>query len=947
MWIRKDWNHVTAMFWVSSVDWITPVAIKINPLTWRVLVEVSWGWTWDMLSSVYDPAEIKEQLVWETASQTLENKTINTADNTIDVNYSDVNTENWIWTPKADLIDLQKTFDHVWSTWVTHDCEITDHWNWTVSIWDWTGVIRASEDPHSTLYPVNITAQWPISLTDDATNYISLDYNSWSPQFIVSTDITSFNCLDTCIAYVIHRDLNSLNIIDAREQNVDSNRKSRRLFLKFSKFIHAQWWTVISEKTSLDIAVTAGDFFFMLEALPHDAYDTSVAWTANANVFDLYYRDWGTGFTKVDDQKVIDPSVYDGDTGTPIALSNNTKYWVTWFYLAHNWPTRLVAVMGQEEYANQADAEAANPPWEVPSIVAWMWSLIWFTVASKIATSFDNELSAFAQSFTASAATSHNALAWLDWWEAWYYWHLSNSAQSITWDKTFNDSVIITWDLTVNWTTTSINTTDLEVEDKNITVNHWWNDASSEWAWLTIERTWTDGSIIYADALISKFKIWALWAEKEVVDVSSAQTLENKTLTDASVNWVTLTNWWAATDFLNAEWDYVDAWWGWGDTVNFEILSADKTLVDWDDVIQMLDPNGSNRTITMPVWVEWMRFRITNNDDNNTSANIMFIKDNWWWTLDLIYAWNSCYITFDWAEWQSVNWLWWWESDNRLNVGLWFYVQWFDKWTALGSYSKWFTSWVWVWYSASWQAYWVALWVSTSWYNHWIAIWYQSISSWNSNSYSWAIGWKFKNDKDNYIAFSRWTGTTDTTSKRIWLDFTETNKVALEINESTSAPTTTTDKLYNVGWALTWNWTDLTAWGWVSALFSAYTTTSSAQWTASWIDLIFQAEDFDDDSVYNISTWVFTAPSAWKYQFSINFKYVWNTTGDQMVLQITKNGSSYQKITSLAAANSSFTTTLIIDLALNDTVNLKWLNLTATRWQMYYQESRFQWYKVA
>jgi hypothetical protein len=102
---------------------------------------------------------------------------------------------------------------------------------------------------------------------------------------------------------------------------------------------------------------------------------------------------------------------------------------------------------------------------------------------------------------------------------------------------TIDDSgnMIITGDLTVNGTTTTINTANLDVEDANISVNINGNDASSEGSGLTINRTGTDGSFVYEDALTTKFKIGALGSEVEIADISSAQTLTNKTI-DADNN---------------------------------------------------------------------------------------------------------------------------------------------------------------------------------------------------------------------------------------------------------------------------------------------------------------------------------------------------------------------------------------------------------------------------
>jgi hypothetical protein len=99
---------------------------------------------------------------------------------------------------------------------------------------------------------------------------------------------------------------------------------------------------------------------------------------------------------------------------------------------------------------------------------------------------------------------------------------------------TVSDTMVVTGDLTVQGTTTSVDTDNLEVKDKNIVVNNGGNDASSEGAGVTVERTGTDGSIIYADSATSKFKVGAAGSEVEVADISSAQAITNKNISSSS-----------------------------------------------------------------------------------------------------------------------------------------------------------------------------------------------------------------------------------------------------------------------------------------------------------------------------------------------------------------------------------------------------------------------------
>jgi hypothetical protein len=77
-------------------------------------------------------------------------------------------------------------------------------------------------------------------------------------------------------------------------------------------------------------------------------------------------------------------------------------------------------------------------------------------------------------------------------------------------------NVQIPGNLTVSGTTTTVNTDSLDVEDKNITVSKGGNDAVSEGAGITVDRTGTKGSLIYKAAAQNKFAIGDLGAEKDI-----------------------------------------------------------------------------------------------------------------------------------------------------------------------------------------------------------------------------------------------------------------------------------------------------------------------------------------------------------------------------------------------------------------------------------------------
>jgi hypothetical protein len=91
-------------------------------------------------------------------------------------------------------------------------------------------------------------------------------------------------------------------------------------------------------------------------------------------------------------------------------------------------------------------------------------------------------------------------------------------------------------DLTVNGTMTTVNSTTVTTVDPNITLNQGGSDATAEGSGITTDRVGTKGSIAYQNSLTSKYKAGDLGSEQEIVTVGHAQTLTNKTLTDAEIN---------------------------------------------------------------------------------------------------------------------------------------------------------------------------------------------------------------------------------------------------------------------------------------------------------------------------------------------------------------------------------------------------------------------------
>jgi hypothetical protein len=135
-----------------------------------------------------------------------------------------------------------------------------------------------------------------------------------------------------------------------------------------------------------------------------------------------------------------------------------------------------------------------------------------------------------------------------------------------------SDNVVIPGDLTVNGTTTTINTDTLDVEDANITVNNGGTQATADAndAGFTVEMSdATDTRVGYDSTLTSRFKCGDVGSESEIVTATASQTVTSKDLD--------LTGAAAATNRAVVSSDT---------TVNLQGLARKKGVIYFDDTDQ-------------------------------------------------------------------------------------------------------------------------------------------------------------------------------------------------------------------------------------------------------------------------------------------------------------------------------------------------------------------------
>lgn len=358
---------------------------------------------------------------------------------------------------------------YAWSSGVISNGNLTKNLDGTVSIEAAEAALREAPSATARIHIVQLPAYPNIPLVDNSTNYIYADFNNGSPVFKVTTSIAGLNCMDKCVTWVVVREGTDLHTVDARAQNVDISTKTRRLFMDFSRFIHASGGSMLGA-SGLTISVTAGKFYFMTAPIPHASFNTSVPGVDLQNIFMTYHRDGLGGWTRTEGIKEISTTLYDDGSGT-LALIGSNKFVVSWVFMLMNTPPALVVVYGQNEYSSLDAALLDAVPSGLPASLQGLGVLIGRVVFQSAATSFSAVESAFTSQFYTSAVSDHNSLSSLQGGGLNEYYHLTAAQYTEVTTKSFMDSFQVAKqnaDVVTNVYTDGILTEQQIVED-NIT----------------------------------------------------------------------------------------------------------------------------------------------------------------------------------------------------------------------------------------------------------------------------------------------------------------------------------------------------------------------------------------------------------------------------------------------------------------------------------------------
>jgi hypothetical protein len=281
---------------------------------------------------------------------------------------------------------------------------ITDGGSGTVDITAGEVFIRSTNSELGELFSAPFSAVTGQALTDNSNNFIYVQYNSGTPNIVVSA--TPLADVHTNVVLgIIYR---ASSVVEITNVDIPTSQIGQLIAkrLTFVDGLTRQSGSITSETGTRNIAITAGLWWLALTEYSVGAFDSS-----GSDTWSYWYEDGSSGYTEVTTQTQIDNTQYDDSSGSLATLGNN-RYGVHWVY--QNITGAVDIVYGKGSYTLTAAEEASVPTAIPPFITGFHELLISKVIILKSASVFTDIQIPFSVQFNLGVASNHSDLGGLN-----------------------------------------------------------------------------------------------------------------------------------------------------------------------------------------------------------------------------------------------------------------------------------------------------------------------------------------------------------------------------------------------------------------------------------------------------------------------------------------------------------------------------------------------------
>ena len=236
-----------------------------------------------------------------------------------------------------------------------------------------------------------------VTLTDNKTNYIYVDYNGGTPQILATTSRATIEKYRQFTLGLVSKEGSTLRIEKGGVRTCDIARILHELFIERDGFSHISGATT-AETGALNLYVTAGVWYRGLNRFTTPIFDTSVA-----DTFEYTHYGVASWITDNATATAIDCTHYNDGTDVLGSLTVNA-YGVQWVYVTA--ADDLFVIYGTEN-GTLADAQDATPPTSLPEYISTMGELIAKIIVRQTGVIYSIQIT-YGVIFTASGLPDHN-----------------------------------------------------------------------------------------------------------------------------------------------------------------------------------------------------------------------------------------------------------------------------------------------------------------------------------------------------------------------------------------------------------------------------------------------------------------------------------------------------------------------------------------------------------
>lgn len=269
------------------------------------------------------------------------------------------------------------------------------------------------------------------SLTDNALNYICVDYNEGTPIFYSTTNRAGISDYTQFILGRLYKSGDDLTIFvgGMNLPNADRINHDRLIRRGFERMSGAD----IYETGTRCLGLTAGVYYFGLNQITVTAKDTS-----SGDTFTAHRRDGIGGWIQVLDKTDVNNTQYDDGNGLPAAELPDDTYAVKFVYV--DLLGNLHCLDGQGYYT-LSEAKVVAVPSIVPTFISTFCKLAAKIIILKGASSFEMIVSGYESAlFGTTSPSNHQGLAGIQGGSHDEYYHLT-TAQHTTLTTNLTETV--------------------------------------------------------------------------------------------------------------------------------------------------------------------------------------------------------------------------------------------------------------------------------------------------------------------------------------------------------------------------------------------------------------------------------------------------------------------------------------------------------------------------